>query len=202
MKIGTRELLVATHNRGKTLEFRRLLEPLRARIVFPSELGLHLAVVEDGSTYAHNAGKKASAYARASGLPALADDSGLEVDALDGAPGVRSARYASGEDSDRVNVLLSQLRDIEWPQRTARFRCVVVAETPTGERYVAEGTVAGLIAHAPQGQGGFGYDPVFFLPEFGCTMAQISADLKNDISHRARAVQAILPVLRGLWGSG
>jgi XTP/dITP diphosphohydrolase len=194
-----RDLLVATHNLGKMLEFRRLLEPLHARIVFPSELGLHLAVVEDGNTYAHNAGKKASAYASASGLPALADDSGLEVDAINGAPGIRSARYASGEDSDRVHVLLSQLRHIEWGQRTARFRCVIVVKTPTGEQYVADGAVEGLIALAPQGQGGFGYDPVFYLPDFGCTMAQIPVDLKNEISHRARAVQAILPTLRGLF---
>jgi XTP/dITP diphosphohydrolase len=193
-----KELLVATHNRGKMLEFARLLEPLCARIVFPPELGLHLAVVEDGTTYEHNARKKASAYARASGLPTLADDSGLEVDALNGAPGIRSARYAMGEDADRVNTLLAQLRDIEWGQRTARFRCVIVVETSTGERHVAEGTTEGLIARAPQGRGGFGYDPVFYLPDLGCTMAQIPVDLKNEISHRARAVQAAMPVLRGL----
>jgi XTP/dITP diphosphohydrolase len=192
------ELLVATHNQGKMREFGQLLGSVDARIVFPLELGLQPAVVEDGATYEHNAGRKARAYAQASGLLTLADDSGLEVDALGGAPGVHSARYVPGDDSDRIAALLARLRDVEWRRRTARFRCVIVIETPDGDRHVAEGVVEGLIAHAPQGQGGFGYDPVFYLPEFERTMAEIPPDVKNRISHRARAARAALPILHSL----
>ena len=135
---------------------------------------------------------------RASGLPTLADDSGLEVDALGGAPGLHSARYTLGRDVDRTAALLARLRDVPSGQRTARFRCVVVIETPDGERYRTEGVCEGEIAFEPAGQGGFGYDPVFYLPEYDCTMAQLSEATKNRISHRARAVQAALPAIRRL----
>jgi XTP/dITP diphosphohydrolase len=192
------ELLIATHNPGKMREFRQLLMPLGARFCFSSELGLHVEVVEDGSTYAENARKKAEAYRRASGLLTLADDSGLEVDALGGAPGVYSARYRPGSDEDRVEALLAHLRDVPWEQRTAQFRCVVVIVTSGGEVYEAEGVCKGRIAFEPAGQGGFGYDPVFYLPEYGCTMAQLPPVEKNRISHRARAVRAALPALRRL----
>lgn len=190
------KLLVATTNAGKMRELRTLLAPLDAELVFPPDLGLWLDVCEDGATYLENAKKKASAYAQASGLPALADDSGLEVDALDGAPGLHSARYAPGDDTDRVAALLAQLRGVAWQQRTARFRCVTVIQMPTGEQYTTEGVVEGLITYEPKGQNGFGYDPVFYLPEYACTVAGISEDLKNQISHRGRAIQAALPILR------
>jgi len=192
------KFLVATQNPGKVREFGRLLAPLDVELCLPSDLGLQLEVREDGATYADNARKKALAYAGASGLLALADDSGLEVDALGGAPGVRSARYAPGRDTDRVAVLLAHLRDVPWERRTARFRCVVVVATPAGETYSAEGVCEGRIALEPVGCKGFGYDPVFYLPEQDCTMAQLSQAEKNRISHRARAVAAALPTLRRL----
>jgi XTP/dITP diphosphohydrolase len=207
-------VLVATHNPGKKREFQQLLAPLHTTVVFPDDLGIHLDVREDGATYAENARKKAEAYASAAALPTLADDSGLEVDALGGAPGIRSARYASGSDSDRVTALLSHLRGVPWEGRTARFRCVVVIATPCGavhqaegpalsssrapSRDLVEGTCDGIIAFEPVGAAGFGYDPIFYLPEYGCTMAQLSPGEKNRISHRARAVQAALPILKDL----
>jgi XTP/dITP diphosphohydrolase len=192
------ELLIATQNPGKAREFRRLLAPLRASLRFPYELGLRIEVPEDGIAYADNAAQKALAYARASDLLTLADDSGLEVDALDGAPGVHSARYTPGHDADRVAALLGQMRDVPWEQRTARFRCAVVIATSTGELDRTEGVCEGLIAFEPAGQGGFGYDPVFYLPDYGYTMAQLPQAQKNRISHRAQAIEAAMPTLRRL----
>jgi XTP/dITP diphosphohydrolase len=189
-------LLVATQNPGKVREFQFLLEPVKTEICFPSKLGLRIEVAEDGATYADNARQKALAYMHASGLPTLADDSGLEVDALEGAPGIHSARYTPGHDADRVTALLTALRGVPWEQRTARFRCVVVIATPTGEFHSAEGVCEGMIAFEPAGQEGFGYDPVFYLPDHDCTMAQLPQAEKNRISHRARAVEAAKPVFR------
>ncbi|MFL7791716.1 MAG: RdgB/HAM1 family non-canonical purine NTP pyrophosphatase [Anaerolineae bacterium] len=196
------KLLIATQNPGKVREFRFLLAPLETDICFPSDLGLHLDVPEDGITYTDNAGQKALAYAKASELLTLADDSGLEVDALDGAPGIYSARYAPGHDVDRVTALLTHLKDVPPERRTARFRCVVVIASPTGETYSAEGVCEGRITSEPAGQGGFGYDPVFFLPEHNCTMAQLPQEEKNRISHRARAIVAALPKLGDLLAGG
>ncbi len=190
------KLLIATQNPGKAEEFRSLLAPLEARLRFPVDLDLHLEVSEDGATYVDNARKKALSYARVAGIPTLADDSGLEVDALDGAPGVHSARYAPGGDGDRVAALLEHLRRVPWERRTARFRCVIVVVTVSGDILSAEGSCEGMIALEPAGQGGFGYDPVFYLPDYGCTMAQLPQEEKNRISHRARAVQRAIPMLR------
>jgi XTP/dITP diphosphohydrolase len=195
-------LLIATQNPGKMREFRLLLAPLATRLCFPPDLGLCVEVAEDGDTYADNACQKALTYAQASGLLTLADDSGLEVDALDGAPGVHSARYRPGHDADRVEALLAHLRDVPWEQCTARFRCVVAVATPAGELYTAEGVCEGLITFEPAGQGGFGYDPIFCLPEYGCTMAQLPEAEKNRISHRARAIAAAIPTLRRLLSQG
>jgi XTP/dITP diphosphohydrolase len=192
------ELLVATYNPGKVREFRLLLAPLKAKLRFPSEIGLQVEVPEDGTTYADNARQKALAHARASGLLTLADDSGLEVDALGGAPGIHSARYSPGHDTDRVAALLYQLREVPWGQRMARFRCVVVIARPTEEIHRTEGICEGWIALGPAGQGGFGYDPIFYLPDHNCTMAQLPEAQKNRISHRARAVEAAIPTLRRL----
>jgi len=196
--ITAMKFLIATQNPGKTREFQLLLAPLEDKLCFPAELGLQIEVNEDGSTYADNARKKALAYAHASGMLTLADDSGLEVDALDGAPGIRSARYAPGHDADRVEALLARLRGVPTEQRTARFRCVIVIVTPAEEIYSVEGVCEGLIAFEPAGQGGFGYDPVFYLPDWGCTMAQLPPEEKNRISHRARAAEAAMPILRRL----
>lgn len=192
------ELLVASQNSGKIREYRALLGSLLAEIRSPQDLGLDLSVAEKGATYAENARLKAQAYAQASDLLTLADDSGLEIDALDGAPGVRSARYASGSDADRVTALLEHLDGVPWEERTARFRCVIAIVTPQGQVYNAEGTCEGVIATSPAGNGGFGYDPVFYLPEHDLTMAQVPPPVKNRISHRARAAQNALPILRRL----
>jgi XTP/dITP diphosphohydrolase len=195
-----KNLLIATHNRGKLREYEALLTGVPFQLVTPADLGLDLQVVESGDTYAENARLKAIAYARASGLLALADDSGLEVDALDGAPGVRSARYALGDDANRVTALLRALDQAGAPtdRRTARFRCVIVVAAPDGQTWETEGVCEGRIIAAPRGDGGFGYDPVFFIPDQNCTMAELLAEEKNRISHRARAAQAIRPVLERL----
>ncbi len=191
-------LLIATANPGKVREFRSLLAPLEIPLCFPPDLGLHAEAAEDGATYLENAHQKALTYVRASGLITLADDSGLEVDALNGAPGVHSARYRPGHDTDRIKALLAHLRDVPWERRTARFRCIIAIATPAGELYTAEGVCEGRIAFEPAGDAGFGYDPVFYLPEHGCTMAQLPEAEKNRISHRGRAVAAAIPTLRRL----
>jgi len=197
------DLFVATHNPGKMREYRALLAPLSARLLFPPDLGLAIEVTESGATYLENARLKALAHARVlrergGDVLVLADDSGLEVDALDGAPGIRSARYTLGSDADRIGALLRALEGVPWEKRTARFRCVLVVVTPQGDLHVTEGVCEGIIATEPAGAGGFGYDPVFYLPEWGCTMAQLPAGTKNRISHRARAVRAAMPLLRRL----
>lgn len=189
-------LLLATNNAGKLREFRRLLEGIA--IVSPAELGIALDVDETGDTFADNATLKASAFAQVANCIALADDSGLEVDALGGAPGVRSARYGGPglDDAGRYRHLLDALRDTPRPRR-ARFRCCLVAQAPDGRTCSAEGACEGEIALAPAGEGGFGYDPVFFLPAHDCTMAQLAPETKNDLSHRAAALRALrAPLLR------
>jgi XTP/dITP diphosphohydrolase len=189
-------LLIATHNEGKQREFSALLRQLRCELVLPGDLGFHIRVPEDRPSYCGNALQKASAYCAASGLIALADDSGLEVDALNGAPGIRSARYAAGSDEDRVAALLDALESVPPDARTARFRCAVAVVTPWGETHCFEGLCEGRIATSPSGSGGFGYDPLFYMPELGATMAQLSPEVKNQVSHRARAVASALPWLR------
>jgi len=195
-------LLIATHNRGKLREYRDLLRDVPVQLTYLDEVGIHVDVPETGRTFAENAVQKALAYARMSGLLTLADDSGLEVDALGGAPGVHSARYAGPDasDADRVRKLLTVLRGVPSEARSARFRCVIALATPEGDVYTADGTVEGIIADTPRGTHGFGYDPVFYLPELGCTMAELPPAEKNRISHRARAVAAIRPILQRLIG--
>ena len=191
-------LLIATGNAGKIREFRALFDAhvdSDWELVAPAEAGLvDFTVVEDGETYAENAGRKARAYANASGLPALADDSGIEVDALDGAPGLYSARYAeqagtgaSGDAANRAQ-LLAALDGVAEPERTARFRCVVALAYPyTTNVRLGEGVVEGSIAMDERGELGFGYDPVFALPD-GRRMAELDVSEKNQLSHRARAL--------------
>lgn len=189
-------LLVATNNPGKLREFRSLLEPIP--IVAPGDVGLALEVEENGSSFAANAALKARAFAQAAALIALADDSGLEVDALDGAPGIYSARYGGPDldDSGRCRLLLDQLRDFPDPsQRRARFRCCIVATAADGRTCQTEGTCEGYIAPVPSGESGFGYDPIFYLPDYQRTMAQIAPEMKNQLSHRARALEAVRPLL-------
>lgn len=189
-------LLVATHNAGKLREFRQLLAPLE--LVSALELVPDLKVEETGVTFAENALLKARAFAQASGLIALADDSGLEVDALDGAPGVLSARYGGPDldDQGRCRLLLGNLQPFPEPaRRSARFHCCLVAWGPDGRHCQADGTCEGLIAPTLAGEDGFGYDPLFFVPEHRQTMAQLPPQLKNQLSHRGRALRTLHPLL-------
>lgn len=190
-------LLLATNNAGKVANFRQLLSDSNWNIVTPHERGLALDVAEIGATYAENALIKGRAFAAAAGLPALADDSGLEVDALHGGPGIYSARYGGPglSDADRVHLLLSAIRDVPATERGARFRCVLVLVLPSGRYWQAEGVCEGALASAPAGAGGFGYDPIFVPREVGRTMAELTAEQKNRVSHRARAVLALSPRL-------
>jgi XTP/dITP diphosphohydrolase len=199
-----KKLLVATHNPGKVREYAELLTGLPLEITYLDREGIDFDVEETGSSFAENALLKARAYAQASGLLTLADDSGLEVDALDGEPGVYSSRYAGpgAGDADRYRLLLHKLRDVPWAERTARFRCVAVVARPDGTARTAEGTCAGIIAFAPRGTGGFGYDPVFYLPELGCTMAELPVEVKNRISHRGRAAHKTRAILQEWLAEG
>jgi XTP/dITP diphosphohydrolase len=193
-----KKLLIATNNPGKIREYRELLHGLTLELMFPDQEGIGLEVNESGSTFEENARIKALAYARASGLLTLADDSGLEVDALHGAPGVYSARYAGPEanDVDRYLKLLTALDAVPPDERTARFRCAVALAQPGGVIDTAEGTCEGSIGFAPRGEHGFGYDPVFVVEGYaGKTLAELPPEEKNRISHRARAVKALRPRL-------
>ena len=213
------KLLLATNNKGKLRELQAILADLPIELAIPADIHLELNVEEDGVTYAENAAKKAVAFARASGLTCLADDSGLEVDALDGAPGLYSARYGAppsppnfseiGEsvpkgrggltDADRRAYLLQKLDGKPRPW-AARFRATVAVAGPDGGVQIAEGICEGEIIPEERGAGGFGYDPIFFMPELGQTMAELSEETKNRLSHRARAVEAAKPILMKLFG--
>ena len=191
------QLLLATNNAGKVAEFRQLLDGCGWEIVTPAEIGLNIDVDETGQTYAENATLKAVAYARASGLTSLADDSGLEVDALDGRPGVLSARYAGADrtDAERAEALLTELRDVADERRTARFRCVIAIASGEDRVELAEGAVEGRIVREPRGESGFGYDPIFLLPERGLTMAELPAGEKHRVSHRGAAAREARVIL-------
>jgi XTP/dITP diphosphohydrolase len=193
----TRKLLIATRNPGKAREYREILAGLPLEVTYLDIEGITLDVEETGATLAENAVLKARAYANASGLLTWADDSGLEVDSLGGGPGVHSARYAGPEasDADRRRKLLSALAGVPWRDRTARFRCVIALAAPTGEARLAEGICEGVIAFGPAGENGFGYDPVFYLPHLGATMAQLPSEEKNRISHRGLAALAAKQLL-------
>jgi len=187
-----RKLLVATHNQGKILEYRSLLAGLPLEVTSLEAEGIALDVNETGVTFAENAVLKACTYARISGLWTWADDSGLEVDALDGAPGVYSARYAGpgASDRDRYLKLVDELQSMNTRDRAARFRCVVAICLPDGETITTDGHVEGEIVDEPRGSNGFGYDPVFYLSDHGATMAELSQETKNQISHRGHAARA------------
>ena len=192
-----RKLLVATGNPGKMREVSHILKGLPFRVLSLQNLGLSMTVEETGETFAENAILKANAYCASAGMLTMADDSGLVVDALDGRPGVLSARYG-GEgltDPQRVELLLRELEDVPWEKRTARFRCVIALAWPDGQVETVEGVVEGVIQYEPEGCNGFGYDPIFHLPERGCTTAQLSTSEKNRISHRGQAVRKAAELL-------
>jgi XTP/dITP diphosphohydrolase len=197
------KLLIATNNQGKVLELQELLEGSGIEFVTPAQINLQLDVEEDGSTYQENACKKAIAFAQASGLISLADDSGLEVEALDGAPGLYSARYSpkpGAKDADRRAFLLENLKDKPRPWK-AHFHATIAIAKPTGEIEFTEGNCYGEIIPEERGTGGFGYDPIFFMPEHGRTMAELDMDEKNRLSHRARAVITAMPILARIFSA-
>jgi len=189
--------VIGTNNPGKQREYEQLLAHVNVELCTPQDLQLCVIAHEDGDSYAENARIKALTYAQASGVMTLADDSGLEVDALGGEPGLHSARCAGNGagDADRCQLLLRKLNGVPWEERTARFCCSIALITPGGESYGAEGTCEGMIASEPRGTKGFGYDPIFYLPQYDQTMAQLPTDLKNRISHRGHALQRMMPIL-------
>ena len=181
--------VLATHNPGKLREMGEILKDFGIEVVSPKDLGINVDVEETGSTFAENAMLKAKAICKAADLPAIADDSGLCVDALNGAPGVYSARYGGEglDDRGRYMLLLSSLRGA--PTRAAHFACAVACAFPNGDTLTAEGRCDGSIAYAPLGEGGFGYDPVFLLPGTGKTFGQLTQEEKSAVSHRGRALK-------------
>ena len=191
----THRIVLATANPGKIRELRSLLPP-NVEVVSAPALGIRLPP-ETGETFVENALLKARVAAQESGLIALADDSGLEVDALGGRPGVHSARYAGEHADDAQNIarLLRELRDVPRSQRTARFRAVVAIVAPDGREAIFEGTIEGYIAEKPRGRGGFGYDPVFIPCGYDRTFAEMTLEEKNRLSHRAQALQRAVPIL-------
>lgn len=194
------KIILATQNQGKVRELRELLVNEAIEVLSLLDIPAWEDVEENGVTFADNAALKAREAVWRTGLIALADDSGLEVDALDGAPGVYSARYAGEPKDDERNIdkLLHNLETIPEGQRTARFRCALVVATPFGEEYLTEGAVQGRILTKRRGTDGFGYDPVFYLPEFARTMAELTLTEKNTLSHRAQAFRKAIPILQEL----
>lgn len=184
-----RALLIATANTHKLDEFRAIFSDLPYQLLSLNDIQLNMNVEETGTTFEENSQLKAQAYARASGLLSLADDSGLEIDALGGAPGVYSARFG-GENmpySERFDLIYERLRGLSPEQCAARFRCVITIAEPSGYHRSVEGVIEGVISETPRGENGFGYDPIFLVPELGKTTAEISSEHKNRISHRGQA---------------
>ena len=194
------ELVVATRNAGKLKEIRRLLESHGVSVLGLEGFPGAPDVVEDGRTFAENAIKKAEAVAQFTGLACLADDSGLVVDALQGRPGVHSARFSGDDADDRSNnrKLLDEMAAVPASRRQASFRCLMALCLPTQLPRLFEGRVNGQILEREQGEGGFGYDPLFWLPEHNCTMAELPLDIKNEISHRGQALRQLVDFLTGL----
>ncbi|MAZ58983.1 MAG: non-canonical purine NTP pyrophosphatase, RdgB/HAM1 family [Chloroflexi bacterium] len=212
-------LVIATGNKGKLREYQQLLSELPLNIVSLEDVGISLEVEETGNTFSDNAWLKALTYSNLTGMLTLSDDSGLEVDALHAQPGVHSARYG-GEyltsDEERVSLLLKNLESVRWTERTARFKCVIAIagsknhqinpteypnqESKSGRIASVVGSISGMIQYEPRGEDGFGYDPVFFLPSIKQTMAEMTLEYKNLISHRSDATRKVIQVLRTLAG--
>ena len=194
-------LLVATRNQGKLRELADLLADVPFELVSLADVGIDVDVEETGVTFEDNAVLKAETYRDLSGMLTLADDSGLEVDALGGEPGVRSARYAGpgATDADRVQLLLENLESTSEPSRSARFRCVIAIASPEGGTQLFSGSCQGRIVSEPRGENGFGYDPVFLFPDLGLTMAELTSEQKNAVSHRALAVSKAASALANLY---
>jgi XTP/dITP diphosphohydrolase len=185
------KILLATNNRDKVREYARLLKGIPYRIVSLEDINISEQVEETGTSFEENAILKAKRYCEISGLTTMADDSGLEVDALGGEPGVRSARYAGKGVSDqkRIDFLLEKLGNVPWEKRQAHFRCVIAIVYPGGKVQTCQGQCSGILTFAPLGEHGFGYDPIFYLPDLHKTMAELSMSEKNAISHRGKAAE-------------
>lgn len=197
------KLLIATNNKGKVIELQEILKDLNIQLVTPKDINLVLDVIEDGKDYQENAGKKALEFTQASGYISLADDSGLEVDALNSAPGLYSARYSpkpNATDKDRRMYLLENLKDKPKPWK-AHFHATIAIATPNGDIEFAEGNCYGEIIPEERGTNGFGYDPIFLFPELGKTMAELENEHKNRISHRGLAVMNAITILRKIFGN-
>ena len=192
-----RKLLIATTNQGKVREYKNLLKDVSFDLVSLTDEGITTVVEETGTTFKENAGLKAETIAAESRLLTLADDSGIEVDALAGEPGVMSARYAGDDatDAERVDYLLSKMKDVPEGRRTARFRCVIALAEPEGKTEYFTGECEGIVPFKPAGQLGFGYDPVLYIPELGKTIAELGPEIKNRISHRAKATEKVRQAL-------
>ena len=192
------KIVFATGNEGKMREVRLILQDLGFPVLSMKEAGVSLDIEENGTTFAENAMIKARAVWEKTGGIVLADDSGLVVDYLGGEPGVYSARYLGEDTSNEIKnqAIIDRLADAKEEERTARFVSAIAAVLPDGSELVTEGTIEGLIAHEPAGNGGFGYDPIFYLPEYGVTSAEIPIEKKNEISHRGKALEAMKIKLR------
>lgn len=194
------KLLAATGNPGKLKEIKAILKRINIEIISPNDISLNIEVAETGLTYTQNAQLKAEAYHQASGYPVLSDDSGLEVDILNGKPGIHSARFSPKEDAtdaDRREYLLKQLKIRSHPW-TAHFHCTAILLLPDGEIIEKNGRCDGVIIPEEIGEHGFGYDPIFYVPEFAATMAELGPLIKNRISHRAKALKALMPDIERL----
>ncbi len=192
-----KKLVVATKNKGKIVELKRLLEGMNYEVLSMQDAGIDIDVVEDGTTFEENALKKAQEIARISKTIVLSDDSGIEVDYLDGEPGIYSARFGGAglDDEGRNQLLLTKLMGVPDEKRTARYVCAIAVVFTDGSNLIIRDTCEGVINHKGVGDNGFGYDPLFYLPEYGKTMAQLDMDIKNKISHRGKALQKMVQEL-------
>ena len=192
-----KKVIFATGNEGKMREIREILSDLGVEILSLKEAGIHADIVEDGKSFEENAVIKAKTICKLTHEVVLADDSGLEIDYLNGEPGIYSARYMGEDTSYRIKNqnLIDRLEGVPDEKRTARFVCVIAAAYPDGTVKTARGTMEGIIGYEERGENGFGYDPIFFLPEYGCSSAELSMEEKNKISHRGKALRAIKEVL-------
>lgn len=194
-----RKIIFATGNEGKMKEIRMILADLPVEVLSMKEAGIHTDIVEDGKTFEENALIKAKAIHELTGEFVLADDSGLEVDYMDKAPGVYSARFL-GEDTSydvKNQYIIDQLKEAKGEERSARFVCVIAAVFPDGHTQTCRGTIEGEIGYAPAGENGFGYDPIFYVPEYGCSTAELTPEVKNKISHRGKALEAMKEIIAG-----
>lgn len=193
------KVVLASKNKHKLIEISKITEKFDIELVMESDLGVDIDVEETGTTFEENSFLKANAVMLATGLPALADDSGIAVDALNGEPGVYSARYGFDESLDdwgRLQLLLKNTEQVPDGQRQAQFVCVITLVMPDGQTIQARGEVHGELLRAPAGEGGFGYDPIFYYPPYGKTLAEVTPEEKNQVSHRAKALQAFYQKLK------